>query len=335
MFSKTQYFVLNKKLATGLSFSENKSLCRFLMKLAPAYPNPYDPHLWEVFNTDYYIHRTQEHQKQIRHQSSMASYEYEQIDSDSWLVKYFFPRITSDELTSKVLLDLGSFTGGRLAAWTERFHLKKGLGLDIHPLFKKAGEEFAEFKTISNIEFQTGFGEALPYDDRSIDFIVSTDVFEHVSDVSRVLDECWRVLKPGGKLCVVFPQFLQPLESHLGLVTRMPALYWLFQGKTIAEAYMQILTERPDTGWYMPEAFPLREWEALFGLNGITISAFESYLAKQPWSQKNSITRPVLTDGRRSRHPIFRGLSLALRPLVHMRCLREYLLGRVNYVLTK
>ena len=68
--------------------------------------------------------------------------------------------------------------------------------------------------------------------DNSFDYIVNFDVLEHVRDVEIVLKECFRVLKPDGKLLAVFPPFFQPLEAHLGMVTKMPALHWLFSGKT-------------------------------------------------------------------------------------------------------
>ncbi len=48
------------------------------------------------------------------------------------------------------------------------------------------------------ITYDTGVGEALPYDDASFDVVVCVDVLEHVSDLPRVLAEIARVLRPGG-----------------------------------------------------------------------------------------------------------------------------------------
>jgi 2-polyprenyl-6-hydroxyphenyl methylase/3-demethylubiquinone-9 3-methyltransferase len=41
-------------------------------------------------------------------------------------------------------------------------------------------------------------GEALPYADAAFDIVVCVDVLEHVQDLSKVLAEVARVLKPGG-----------------------------------------------------------------------------------------------------------------------------------------
>jgi ubiquinone/menaquinone biosynthesis C-methylase UbiE len=316
--------------------SFSKIICKSLMKSFPSFPSHDDPHLWEVFKTDRYLKGSADEQRNMRHASSFGNFQLEKDISTSWLAKYFFPRINPTELKGKVLLDLGSYTGGRLCSWFETYQLKKGLGIDINPLFKQAGEDFAQFRGLDNVEFYTGVGEALPFANNSIDFIVSTDVFEHVQDIEQVLSECHRVLKKGGRLLVVFPQFYQPLEAHLGMVTSMPALHWIFSGETIAAAYVDIVNERGEEAkWYAPEAFPLRSWEKLFALNGVSIREFKKLISKQGWFAKDNLVKPILTDGRRAQKPIFKILSSILTPLAHLPFIDELFLGRVNYILTK
>lgn len=45
-----------------------------------------------------------------------------------------------------------------------------------------------------------GDATALPADDASLDAVVATQVFEYVPDMPAALNECLRVLKPGGRL---------------------------------------------------------------------------------------------------------------------------------------
>lgn len=48
------------------------------------------------------------------------------------------------------------------------------------------------------IAYDVGVGEALHYDDAAFDAVVCVDVLEHVADLSRVLAQVTRVLRPGG-----------------------------------------------------------------------------------------------------------------------------------------
>lgn len=48
------------------------------------------------------------------------------------------------------------------------------------------------------IHYDVGAGEALPYAAANFDAVVCVDVLEHVANLSRVLAEIARVLRPGG-----------------------------------------------------------------------------------------------------------------------------------------
>ncbi len=46
---------------------------------------------------------------------------------------------------------------------------------------------------------------AMPFADGSFDLVVHSDTLEHVPDPLRGLQECYRILKPGGRLCFTIP----------------------------------------------------------------------------------------------------------------------------------
>ena len=48
-------------------------------------------------------------------------------------------------------------------------------------------------------------GETFPFDDASFDSLVANEVFEHVFNPDRFLDEAHRVLRPGGMLLMTMP----------------------------------------------------------------------------------------------------------------------------------
>ena len=305
------------------------------MKMFQTFPSETNFENWEVFNHEIYLKNTEDKKKEIRRATCLARYNIEKNKKFSWMENYFLSNLNHELLKNKTLLDLGSFTGGRLSAWFENYELKKVYGIDINPIFKVAADEFALEKKI-NAEFKTGVGEKLPYEDNSFDFIVSTDTFEHVQNLENTMNECFRVLKPDGMLLAVFPQYLQPFESHLNFVTKLPCIHWFFNSKKISEKYYEILKERGDSAkWYNGEKYSLEEWEKLPTLNGTSIRKLENNLKKNSWSDVKWIKKPILTDGRRSKKFFFRLLSLLFYPLIFIKYLDELFMGRICVICKK
>jgi SAM-dependent methyltransferase len=59
----------------------------------------------------------------------------------------------------------------------------------------------------------------LSFADESFDFVLSFDVFEHIPEYEKALRECFRVLKPGGKLLFTVP-FRLDSQTNLIRATR-------------------------------------------------------------------------------------------------------------------
>jgi ubiquinone/menaquinone biosynthesis C-methylase UbiE len=55
------------------------------------------------------------------------------------------------------------------------------------------------------LDARPGTGEQIPLPDNSVDVIVSFETVEHVLDPNRFLDECARILAPGGMLVISTP----------------------------------------------------------------------------------------------------------------------------------
>jgi ubiquinone/menaquinone biosynthesis C-methylase UbiE len=268
-------------------FKEIEYLCaKTLMQLGKAEPNKNPPlwesnlDKWEIFKLDDFTQGSPEIKHMIMQKSAEFTYNQEK---NTDLFSHDFEKILPEEFMGKSVLDLGCFTGGRLCYWKEKYNFGTATGIDINPIFAEAGKLFSAQKEV-NINFHTGYGERLPFENNSFDFIISHQVFEHVQKIEEVMSECYRTLKPNGRLLVTFPQFYHPLGSHLGSVTWLPGLQYFFSGEALTKAYNDIILERgPEASWYSRDNQPLKKWEKLPSLNGTTVRDFKKIIKKQGW----------------------------------------------------
>lgn len=63
-----------------------------------------------------------------------------------------------------------------------------------------------------------GVGEDLPFRDATFDLVVSFQVLEHTQSPEKVLQETVRVLKPGGYIHFVIPNYNSFWEGHYGII---------------------------------------------------------------------------------------------------------------------
>ena len=135
-------------------------------------------------------------------------------------------------------------------------------------------------------------------------------------------------------MLAVFPAFYNPLESHLGMATKLPALHLVFSGKTIAAAYHDVVKERGEEAkWYTIP--PTLDWEKSPSLNGITISKFRNIISDGNWNMLEWRTSSLIAHGRRAKQPIFRALSKLMAIPAKLPLLEEVFLGRICCVLEK
>jgi len=64
------------------------------------------------------------------------------------------------------------------------------------------------------VGFRQGDAQAMPFDDASFDVAISQEALLHVSDKEAVIQECARVLKPGGVLAFTDLTERQPIASN-------------------------------------------------------------------------------------------------------------------------
>ncbi len=73
-------------------------------------------------------------------------------------------------------------------------------------------------RNVPGCEFRVGSAYELPFDDRAFDQVLVRDLIHHLETPARFLDECARVLAPGGRVDVLEPCRYNPLVFAHGLL---------------------------------------------------------------------------------------------------------------------
>ncbi len=103
----------------------------------------------------------------------------------------------------EVVLDLGSGAGLDVFIAAKAVgESGKVIGVDMTPEMIKKSNEIAKRGNIKNVEFRLGEIEDLPVEDNTVDVIISNCVINLSPDKTRVFEEAYRVLRPGGRLMV-------------------------------------------------------------------------------------------------------------------------------------
>jgi len=110
-----------------------------------------------------------------------------------------FAKITKGD----TVIDLGSGAGNDcFVARHEAGDTGKIIGIDFTPIMIKKARENAEKLGYNNVEFRQGDIDDMPISDNVADVIVSNCVLNLVPNKEKVINEIFRVLKPGGHFSI-------------------------------------------------------------------------------------------------------------------------------------
>lgn len=103
----------------------------------------------------------------------------------------------------EIVLDLGSGAGLDVLLSAKMVGpTGKAFGLDMTDEMLAEARDNQQKSGITNVEFLKGHIEDIPLPDNTVDVIISNCVINLSFDKDRVLKECFRVLKPGGRIAV-------------------------------------------------------------------------------------------------------------------------------------
>jgi SAM-dependent methyltransferase len=112
------------------------------------------------------------------------------------------PHLRSDLQAGETVLDLGSGAGldAIISAWRVG-PTGKVVGLDLNPAMCARASANAELSG-TRLECREGRMESIPLEDATVDVVISNGVINLSFQKRRVVQEIFRVLKPGGRVSV-------------------------------------------------------------------------------------------------------------------------------------
>ncbi|HEX5069369.1 MAG TPA: class I SAM-dependent methyltransferase, partial [Vicinamibacterales bacterium] len=136
------------------------------------------------------------------------------------------------------VLDAGCGGGGMPLSLAE--HADEVIGIDPINRFGSAGVVLARERGLKHLHFLQADGMALPFAAGYFDLVLSHAVIEHVSNARLYLEECRRVLKPGGRIFLSTAPYLSFAGAHLPRL-RIPIPLHLLFGRAVAFRTFRLL----------------------------------------------------------------------------------------------
>ena len=152
--------------------------------------------------------------------------------------------------------DIGCGAGTQSMLWAELGHHVHGLDVN-EPLLNLARERAKQVDY--SIDFRLGSATNLPWTDKSMDVCLLLDLLEHVPVWRPCLDECARVLRPGGILVITTSNKLCPMQQEFNL-----PLYSWYPERLKRYFERLAVTTRPSLANHAK--YPAVNWFSFYGL---------------------------------------------------------------------
>ncbi len=143
------------------------------------------------------------------------------------------------DIRNKKLLEIGSGFGAFIINSMIQ-HSTLSYGVEPESVCYETSRDLLTACGISPGIIKNACGENLPYEDNFFDLVYSSNVIEHVQDPEAVFSEALRVLRPGGYIFFVIPNYGSWWDGHYGI-------FWLpNMSKNCARWYVKLLGRAPE-----------------------------------------------------------------------------------------
>lgn len=186
------------------------------------------------------------------------------------------PHLLREDLSGKRVLEIGCGRGD-FSCWLAQNTKAQLTAADFSPVGVQMGRNFAAALGL-NIHWQVMDIQSIGHADGTFDLAISCETIEHVPDPALAVRELARVLKPGGKLFLTTPNYLNAMGLYRG--------YMRLKGTPFTE------TGQPINNFVtLPQT---RQWVRDAGLQLLLAESSGMYLPipGRPWTRTEWLDRP-------------------------------------------
>jgi SAM-dependent methyltransferase len=181
------------------------------------------------------------------------------------------------------ILDFGCGRGKLVLRLREHGYDAVGVELDPRPFEFGAGLYRSRGHQPEACLFLLDGRGRSPFPDSSFDFVVSSQVLEHVDDLGRVVAELRRVTRAGGEGFHIYPPHRRPVEPHLF----MPLVHWMPKGWWRRQLIAACVALGVEPYWWPRDAKPRRE----------RVAEYYDFSVRETYYRSPAVLRSEFGDG--------------------------------------
>lgn len=224
--------------------------------------------------TEYWTQHLVNHRRHLTRKESLDHFHWRNSEYPGYI--QLMP-VTGQK--NKVVLDYGCGPGNDLVGFGEFSETKKLYGIDISSsALGLARERLALHEIKAELIHIDDSQNELPIASLSVDYIHASGVLHHCSHPNVVLNEFYRILKPGGKLSIMVYNY-DSIWLHLYVAYILRIEQGKYQDGSLLEAFRRSTdgTNCPISHCYKKEDFTklVKSFGFTGGLSGCSISKHE------------------------------------------------------------
>ncbi len=193
---------------------------------------------------------------------------------------------------------------------------------------------YLEYKGLRQAVFLVqGDAVVLPFANGAFDFVALNDVCDHIVGLPEALQECYRVLAPGGHVAITFIPWHHPGGFHFMDYIPIPYANLVFSERAVVETLVEMAVHDPAVANSIPALKrnppPTTLDDMGISLSRVTIRGFRRALAETGFNVRHF---ELVGFGRKSKNRLLAGIldSLTGIPLAN-----ELFTSRINCLLEK